>query len=159
MMMDEMNLTFHGSWDAYPSPEKSFFSLPSTFDSSSTSWNFSSFTHYHTWSLIACKVCNTSWFGKGWTHGPISGSSDSDWMTPIAISWFCHGHCFPIAFHGFIYLFRNFLSKWNIRVRFKFLNPGLGCCHSATSSMLIEVATEAKAAVEKSCNKDKKYLL
>ena len=39
------------------------------------------------------------------------------------------------------------------------MNPGLGCCHSATSSMLTEAATEAKAAVEKSCNMDKKYSL
>ena len=38
-------------------------------------------------------------------------------------------------------------------------NPGLGCCHSATSSMLTEVATEAKAAVEKSYQKDKNYML
>ena len=151
---DEMNLTFHGSWGAYPSPEKPLFSLPSAFDSSSTSWNFSSFTNCHTSRLITSKACNTGWCDKSGTHWPISGGSNSDGMTPITISWFCHGHGFPVAFHGFRNLFRYFCDK-----QFpKTLKQGLGCCHSATSSMLTEAAAEAKAAVEKSFDKDKNCL-
>ena len=87
---DEMNLTFHGSWGAYPSPEKSFFSLPSAFHSSSSHCNFTRLTVNHACCLSTSIPSNTSWHWKLWTHLPISSGSNSDWMCPII--WSLTGH-------------------------------------------------------------------
>ena len=79
---------------SYLSPEKSLFSLKSTFHSSSAHCNFTRLAVYHACRLGTSISCNPSWHWKLWAHLPIGSGSDTNRMSPII--WSLAGHLLSI---------------------------------------------------------------